>query len=395
MFSILAMALIPVAFLLLFFCFQLYKTTQTSRRISIVTYGEIGEYKSITEAFLSKYATIIENNIELSANLPSKVIKHKIIVLNRITARIEEFQEESIQKLASICQHNMIIFHLKVPNRQAYTANGCNSQQINLNIHNQDEHLLRDCLSRFLEISVIEHLNLALIKIMKVIVILSLVLVFCYFGKLTEEAEKAEKIKSLLMLKSDLSRYNSILKSEILNKVYLNMKTQKIELADIREVLKKEQIVNTEKFEEISSQIQNMEKEKVQILEEHILLNKTLNKLKHDYNILNEDKMDLSSRLDKALAENELLSQRVAKLEENERKFDEMDLSSKLNEALAENKLLSERIAKLEDERKFIIRREEFQPNKPLPSEANIPAEGEGILNQALSVGKKFWSFFG
>jgi len=359
MFSILAIALIPVAFLLAFFSFQRYKTTQTSRKISIVTYGEIGEYKCITEAFLSKYATIIENNIELSLNLPSKVLKHKIIVLNGITTRIEEFQEEAIKKLDSKCKDKMIIFHLKEPNSQAYMANECNSQQINLEIHDQDEHLLKDCLSRFLEISVIEYINLTLIKVMKVIVILSFVLVFCYFGKLTEN-EKAQKRKSLWMFNRDLSKYNITLKSEILNKAYLNIETQKIELADIRELLEKEQIENTEKFEEINSQIQNMKKEKDQILEEHTLLNKTLNKLKHDYNILNEDKMDLSSKLNASLKQNKLLSQRVAKLEENEEKF--------------------------------IIRLEEFQQNKSLPPETNISLEEEGILNQALK--SKIWSLF-
>jgi len=352
MFSILTMALVPVAFLLLFFSFQCYKTTRTSRKVSIVTFGKMGEYKSIAEAFLSKYATIIENNIELRENLPSKVAKHKIIVLNGVTSQIEE--EKAIKKLDNICKDNMIIFHLKEPNRQAYMVNECDSRQINLDIHDQDEHLLKDCLSRFLEISVIERLNLVLIKLMKVIVILSLVLVFCYFGKLTE-AEKTQKIKPRWMFKRDLSRYNSILKSEILNKAYLNMKTQKVELTDLGELLKKEQIEN----KEINSQIQNMKKEKDQVLEELALLQKALNKLKHDDSILNEDKMDLSSKLDKELAENELLLQIIAKLEE--------------------------------DGRKCIIRREELQPNKPLPSEINISLEEEGILNQ---VGKKIWSSF-
>ena len=358
MFSILAIALIPVAFLLAFFSFQRYKTTQTSRKISIVTYGEIGESQCITEAFLSKYVTIIENNIELSLNLPSKVLKHKIIVLNGITTRIEEFQEEAIKKLDSKCKDKMIIFHLKEPNSQAYMANECNSQQINLEIHDQDEHLLKDRLSRFLEISVIERLNLVLIKLMKVIVILSLVLVFCYFGKLTE-TEKAQKRKSLLMLNRDLSRNNNILKSELLNKVYLKMKTQKIELTDIRELLKKEQIENKEKFDIINSQIQNLKK-KDQNLQELALLQKTLSKLKHDYNILNEDKVNLSEKLNEALEENKLLSQRVAKLEENERKF--------------------------------IIRLEEFQQNKSLPPETNISLEEEVILNQAFK--SKIWSLF-
>jgi len=124
--------------------------------------------------------------------------------------------------------------------------------------------------------------------------------------------------------------------------------------------LKKEQIENKEKFDIINSQIQNLKKEKDQILEELALLQKTLSKLKHDYNILNEDKVNLSEKLNEALEENKLLSQRVAKLEENERKF--------------------------------IIRLEEFQQNKSLPPETNISLEEEGILNQALK--SKIWSLF-